>query len=172
MSRADNVKGSPSHNMLCTFLDKYGQRLTAAFETFARLCCSNSKNEISDTPLDRLIFEAPNCEMQLLFGQLGAVSLMSSLIQTLQVVWKVSVVQRSLLYLSYSSTQGDASVGIVPSYPDDVSQILEDAIGNALIAFVCLCTRSPENKKSVSPDMLDLLSEQLLPIQVLWFYPM
>jgi hypothetical protein len=88
--------------MLCSFIDKYGQRLTTGFEIFARLCCSNSKDEISNAPLDRLIFEAPNREMQLLFGQLGAVSLMGSLIQTLQIVWKVRVAfchQRFILCL-------------------------------------------------------------------------
>ncbi len=53
-----------------------------------------------------------------------------------------------------------------PSYPADVSQVLEDSIYIALIAFVCLCSGCPENKQSVSPDMLGLLSEQLLPIQV------
>jgi hypothetical protein len=29
-----------------------------------------------------------------------------------------------------------------------------------------LCSGCPENKESVSPDMLELLSEKLLPIQV------
>ena len=61
------------------------------FEIFARLCCSDSKDQISDVLLERLIFEVPNRKMQLLFGQLGAVSLIGSLIQTLQSVWKVRV---------------------------------------------------------------------------------
>ena len=53
-----------------------------------------------------------------------------------------------------------------PVYPADVAQVLEDATCTALIAFVCLCSGCPENKESVSPDMLELLSEKLLPIQV------
>jgi hypothetical protein len=53
-----------------------------------------------------------------------------------------------------------------PSFPSDVLQVLEESIYIALIAFVCLCSGCPENKQSVSPDMLGLLSEQLLPIQV------
>ena len=65
--------------------------MESGFEIFARLCCSDSKDQISSVPLERLIFEAPNRKMQLLFGQLGAVSLIGSLIQTLQFVWKVRV---------------------------------------------------------------------------------
>jgi hypothetical protein len=74
---------------LCAFIDKFGERVESGFEIFARLCCSDSKDQISSVPLERLIFEAPNRKMQLLFGQLGAVSLIGSLIQTLQLVWKV-----------------------------------------------------------------------------------
>ena len=82
-------KGSPAHTKLCAFIDKFGGRVESGFEIFARLCCSDSKDQISSVPLERLIFEAPNRKMQLLFGQLGAVSLIGSLIQTLQLVWKV-----------------------------------------------------------------------------------
>jgi hypothetical protein len=90
-ARETDAKGSSAHSMLCTFIDKYGQRLAAGFEVFARLCCTNAKDEISDVALERLIFETPNREMQLLFGQLGAVSLIGSLIQTLEFVWKVRI---------------------------------------------------------------------------------
>jgi len=104
---------------LCSFIDKYGLRMKTAFELFARLCCSNSKDEIdSDVPLERLTQEVPNRKMQLLFGQLGAVALIGSLIQTLQTIWQ----------------GGDLSIGEKPpSYPHDVSQILEDIVGVALL---------------------------------------
>jgi hypothetical protein len=59
------------------------------FELFARLCCSNAKDEISAVSVERLIYDVPNRKMQLLFGQLGAVSLIGSLIQNLQFIWKV-----------------------------------------------------------------------------------
>ena len=59
------------------------------FELFARLCCSNTKDEISGVSVERLIYDVPNRKMQLLFGQLGAVSLIGSLIQSLQFIWKV-----------------------------------------------------------------------------------
>jgi hypothetical protein len=90
-SRAPIESGSPAHKKLCAFIDKFGQRVRFGFEIFARLCCSDSKDQISDVSLERLIFEVPNRKMQLLFGQLGAVSLIGSLIQTLQSVWKVRV---------------------------------------------------------------------------------
>jgi len=106
----------------------------------------------SDVLLERLTQEVPNRKMQLLFGQLGAVALIGSLIQTLQTIWQ----------------GGDLSIGEKPpSYPHDVSQILEDIVGVALIAFVSLCSGSPENKKIVSPDMLEFLAEKLLPFQTL-----
>ncbi len=143
-------------------------------EVFARLCYSDSKDQIRDVKIEKLHSEAPNHKMQLLFGQLGAVSLISSLIQTLQSVWKVRFLNfySSDFKLCLIFMQGDSSRKhrVLPEYPADVAQVLEDAAKTALTAFVCLCSGCPENKQSVSPDMLELLSEALLPIPVRSFF--